>query len=96
MIEKDAIHKIEEYIHHRQEREHQIKALLLIVHNHHQDNREATWLSSWEIMKSIYPPLPFMTQISAQWNVSHHLEKLKTEETIEYRWPDLWRIKIQD
>ena len=64
-----------------------------MTQNHHQNNPNASWLSSWEIMKSIYPPLPFVTQISAQWNVNHHLEKLKTEGVIESKWPDLWKIR---
>lgn len=93
VIGKGALEKIEEYIQHRQDRERQIKMLLLITDNKYQNHHNYSWVSSWSIMKSIYPPLPFLTQISAQWNVNHHLEKLKTEGIIEYKWPDLWRIK---
>jgi hypothetical protein len=50
------------------------------------------YLSSWEIMTTVYGPLPFIIRISAQLNVSHHLNKLKKEGKIEFCYPDLWRI----
>jgi hypothetical protein len=50
------------------------------------------YLSSWEIMKTVYGPLPFIVQISAQMNVIHHLNKLKKEGKISFCYPDLWRI----
>lgn len=93
--------RIDEYIHHRMERESQIKVVLTIAYRKANEgialsSFAGSWLSSWEIMCAIYPPsLPFMTKISAQWNVCHHLEKLQTEGKVEKTWPDMWRIKGQ-
>lgn len=87
VIHKDeGLLKIKEYIHHRQERERQIQtSLSKLPHN--------DWISSWDIMRAVYPPLPILTAVSAQWNVTHHLEKMKEEESVEKRWPDLWRLR---
>jgi hypothetical protein len=97
VIDHDALGRIEEYLHHRLERERQIKAVLTIAVSRARakgDSDPSSWRSSWEIMKAIYPPtLPFSTQISAQWNVCHHLEKLQTEGAIVQTWPDMWRLK---
>jgi hypothetical protein len=99
VIDHDALDRIKEYISHRTERERQIKAVLTIAHRKAStemtpSSLSGSWLSSWELMRAIYPPsLPFMTKISAQWNVCHHLEKLQTEGAIVRTWPDMWRIK---
>lgn len=54
---------------------------------------DQTYLSSWEIMLKVYGSIPFFVKISAQWNVLHHLDKLKKEKKIDFCWPDLWRIR---
>ena len=54
---------------------------------------DSDYLTSWEIMSKVYGNLPVFVKISAQWNVSHHLEKLKKDGKVEYYWPDLWKIK---
>jgi glyoxylase-like metal-dependent hydrolase (beta-lactamase superfamily II) len=52
------------------------------------------WHASWDIMCQMYGHLPFIIQVSAMHNVSHHLEKLQQEGRVETRWPDLWRAKL--
>jgi glyoxylase-like metal-dependent hydrolase (beta-lactamase superfamily II) len=52
------------------------------------------WHASWDIMCQMYGHLPFIIQVSAMHNVSHHLEKLQQEGRVEARWPDLWRAKL--
>ncbi|KAJ1440267.1 beta-lactamase-like protein [Ochromonadaceae sp. CCMP2298] len=49
------------------------------------------WLPSWDIMHALYGDLNIFVQMSALHNVGHHLQKLKAEGKITYRWPDLWR-----
>jgi hypothetical protein len=97
VIDHDALGRIDEYLRHRLERERQIVAVLTLAAARSRSQSESdpsSWRSSWEIMKAIYPPtLPFSTQISAQWNVCHHLEKLQTEGTILRAWPDMWRVR---
>ena len=96
VIRNSALEKIDEYIHHRELREEQI---LAVLHNgvrkgENSKNDAYIWHASWDIMCTMYGPLPsFMIQLSAMHNVSHHLEKLQQEGRIESRWPDLWRLK---
>ncbi len=87
VIRNGGIDKVDEYIKHREIREQQVLACL---------TESQGWMSSWMIMKTVYkqdiPKMPFIIQLSAQNSAVHHLEKLSTENRVERRWPDLWRI----
>lgn len=83
---RDAIAKVDEYIGHRQAREDQIVAVLSKC-------RKGQCMSSFEIVSAVYPTLAMFVFISAQWNVSHHLNKLREEGKVVKKIPDQWRLK---
>eukprot|EP00602_Paraphysomonas_sp_CaronLab_P002236 CAMPEP_0185030450 /NCGR_PEP_ID=MMETSP1103-20130426/17432_1 /TAXON_ID=36769 /ORGANISM="Paraphysomonas bandaiensis, Strain Caron Lab Isolate" /LENGTH=202 /DNA_ID=CAMNT_0027565595 /DNA_START=453 /DNA_END=1061 /DNA_ORIENTATION=- len=85
VISDSAVEKIDEYVHHRNLRETQIRDFLVGSNN--------IWNSSWEVMTAVYPNLPVHVKVSAQWNTLHHLEKLCKDGMVETMWPDLWRVK---
>jgi glyoxylase-like metal-dependent hydrolase (beta-lactamase superfamily II) len=70
----DTVKKIEEYMTHRLEREHEILKVL-------DSNTKKKW-SSQEIVSRIYQDLPFMLRFAAKKNVEIHLEKLSLEERV--------------
>lgn len=92
VLSSAVLEKVEEYLAHRDEREHQIVQYLQqssaagssAVHG---------WRSSWQIMEAIYPSsLPAIIKVSAQHNVHHHLSKLAVDGAVVSKWPDLWRM----
>jgi hypothetical protein len=88
VLSKSALEKVEEYISHRDSRENQIIY-------HLEKTTLGSWCTSWDIVSAIYPSsLSFITKLSAQNNVLHHLTKLQLEDRVETKWPDLWRCKI--
>lgn len=87
---ESALAKVDEYIAHRITRETQLVEALNL-----RRNRGNGWVCSWDLMCAIYPPLPFFVRVSAQWNVSHHLDKLLEDGKVETCFPDQWRLKIK-
>ena len=81
-----AVAKIEEYVRHRNLREHQILELL---------EERGTFLSSWEIVQTLYPVQQYslVLRIAAQVNITHHLVKLHCEDRVIKTWPDQWAMK---
>lgn len=84
----NALEKIDEYIQHRNLRERQIVELLNKLRA--EGTSGLGWISTWSLVGEIYGELPLFIKFSAQWNLSHHLEKLKIEGRVEQRW-GLWR-----
>lgn len=85
VIRGNALAKVDEYISHRVKREEEIYSVL-------EDNAGGL-RTSWEIMRTVYgTKIPLFVQISAQWNVSHHLQKMAKEGRIRCTWPDQWSI----
>lgn len=85
IIRDTAVRKVEEYIAHRNERERQVLEVL-------QPNGRC-WISTWELVPEVYGCLPFLVKVSAQFNLSHHLDKLNKEGRVEKSFPDMWRMK---
>lgn len=84
VIRENALGKIEEYIRHRLQREHNLIECLTKI-------PDAQWISSFDLVPLVYGALNPMIVLSAQSNLRHHLSKLLKEENVEYQWPDLWR-----
>lgn len=92
IIHDNALDKIDEYIMHRDLRERQIIQFLTEDCNSSKKNHK--WHPSWDLMNSMYGTLPFIIKVSAMHNVAHHLQKLRQEGRVEYKWPDQWRVKV--
>lgn len=89
VIRNSALEKIDEYISHRTLREKQI---IRALKQQLRQQRQGQWLSSWELVDTVYGTLPLFVRVSAQWNVLHHLDKLEKEKRVVQQWPDLWQI----
>lgn len=83
IIHGQALEKVDEYIHHRIIRERQIIDAL---------KGSTNWISSWELVPRVYGELSMDIKLSAQWNLHHHLSKLRKEEKVIEKWPDLWKL----
>lgn len=77
VIPNNAIAKVEEYIKHRQLRE--IEVLHVMRSRLDKSN---PWISSWELVNTVYGDKPFAIKISALSNLHHHLCKLKKENIV--------------
>jgi len=88
VIKHNAVNKVEEYINHRVDREDEI---MFILKQYKKNDR---YLTSFEIVTSIYGPLNIIMKASAQYGILQHLDKLRNDKKIEFLSPDLWRIKL--
>jgi glyoxylase-like metal-dependent hydrolase (beta-lactamase superfamily II) len=87
VIRGNALAKVDEYIAHRTKREEEIYSVLA--------DDEGGLMTSWNIMTAVYgTQISFFVQISAQWNVSHHLQKMAKEGRIRNTWPDQWSVAV--
>lgn len=77
----DAKSKIHEYISHREQRESEVLAALEAAHEH-TDASSSPALSSAQIVRSIYPKLPFALQLAARKAVDKHLHKLLLDKRV--------------
>ena len=76
---KDALGKVTDYIRHRQFREDEIVSIL--------KTNDKRWYSSYELVDLVYGKenLSFFVKFSAQYNISHVLNKLKEENKVNYK-----------
>jgi hypothetical protein len=52
-----------------------------------------SWSSSLALVEKVYgTSLSATLKLSAQANLTHHLNKLLREGKVRTRWPDLWKI----
>eukprot|EP01036_Dinobryon_divergens_P032007 gene32007-41509_t len=80
----DGLAKVKEYIHHRSARENQLL-------------ENGNWSSSLALVEKVYgPSLSATLKLSAQANLTHHLNKLLREGKVRTCWPDLWKIHAAD
>ena len=86
VIRETALEKVIEYINHRQLREDQIVSIM---------KKEPKWFSSYELVDKVYfkDNLTFFVKFSAQYNISHVLQKLKEEGKLQYKTPGLFKMK---
>lgn len=93
VIRDGAVARIEEYIYHRGLRETQILDCLESIRINGQGN---AWSTSRDITALIYGNISWAVKLSAQYVVGQHLDKLHKDGSVECRWPDLWRLNVNE
>jgi glyoxylase-like metal-dependent hydrolase (beta-lactamase superfamily II) len=83
----DALGKVTDYINHRQFREDAIVSILM---------NDKRWFSSYELVDIVYAKenLAFFVKFSAQYNISHVLNKLVEEKKVTYKTPGLYKFNL--
>lgn len=93
-VVEQPLDKIDEYIRHRDAREMQIlRALQRVLRDEQRRvvcGEGDRWLSTWELVRVVYGPLPLLVRASAQHNLTHHLHKLQREGKVVTQWPEMW------
>jgi ribonuclease/clavin/mitogillin len=96
IIKDGALEKIDEYIIHRMKREKEILSVMKQAEVKYPNQEANQWISSLSMVQLVYGKLPSGVIYSAQSNLLHHLTKLQKEGKVITKFPDLWKLSVEN